>query len=87
MELIFYNSYTGEETVMSKVETVSDITSVINNYCEENNFKSYYLRTWEHEGNLVIDYGSHVNFFVVKPCTFDKWINMNNNEFTEENND
>lgn len=87
MKIVLYNPPTGKETVMSEVETISDITGVINNYCEENNFKSYYLRTWEHDGNLFIDYGSYVNYFVVKPCTFDKWISMNNDEFAEENYD
>lgn len=49
----------------SKENFYQDIFNIIKEYVKENypNFKIYYYRIFEHESQIIIDYGSHINFF------------------------
>jgi len=41
--------------------------NVINAYIEQINIKPKYYRMWrEEDGDIVMDYGSHTNFFYLK---------------------
>ncbi len=76
MELCFYTIRDDEEKFILEVNTCSDINKAIDDFCEEHNFESYYTRCWEHEGKIIIDFGSHISFFIVKPCTWQQWLDM-----------
>lgn len=87
MKLYFYTIGDDEEKLVANVDNVSDINNVINDFCEKHNFESYYTRTWEHEGKIVIDFGSHINFFIVKPCTWQQWLDMCEDKKSKESYD
>lgn len=53
----------GKNTLISEVNTWQQAVKCMNNYLKEINFKSYYMRFWIENNILVIDYGSHSNFF------------------------
>lgn len=76
MQLYYFTMGDNKEELVAKVDNVSDVNNVINNFCEEHNFKSYYTRCWEHEDKIIIDFGSHISFFIVKPCTWQQWLDM-----------
>jgi hypothetical protein len=62
MKLYFENSY-GEERVIAEVVNEEEAYKEINKFCEERNFKIYYIRTWMSNGRKKYDVGSHTEFF------------------------
>ena len=86
MTLIFQNS-AKEERIIAEVETVTKAFEEINKFCEERNYKIPYTRAWEVQGRMHIDVGSHTEFFILEPCTFEDWLRMCNEEYNEENYD
>lgn len=62
MKLIFENSY-GEERVIAEVHSEEEAYKEINKFCDERNFKIYYVRTWAENGRKKYDVGSHTEFF------------------------
>ena len=39
---------------------------VINKFMDDHNFKCYYIRTWKHDDETMLDVGSHTEFFIFK---------------------
>lgn len=39
----------------------------MNEFCDERNFKIYYVRSWNEPGRTVFDVGSHTEFFHLVP--------------------
>lgn len=63
MKLYFENSR-KERRLIAEPNIEDDVTKIINDFCEERNFKVYYIRTWVNgEGLRVYDCGSHFEFF------------------------
>lgn len=63
MKLYFENSY-GERRVIAEPETEDEAMKEIYKFCEDRNFKIYYVRTWiESNGLKVYDCGSWFEFF------------------------
>ena len=63
MKLYFENSR-GQRMVIAEPKTEKEAWKEINNFCEERNFKIYYVREWKTEdGANVYDVGSHTEFF------------------------
>lgn len=63
MKLYFENSY-KERRIIAEPKMENDATKIINEFCEERNFKIHYIRTWvDGEGLRVYDVGSHTEFF------------------------
>lgn len=63
MKLYFENSR-GQRRVIAEPKTEKEAWKEINNFCEERNFKIYYVREWKAEdGANVYDVGSHTEFF------------------------
>ena len=64
MKLYFENSY-GERRIIAEPNTEEEITKEIYKFCEDRNFKIYYVRTWRNEEGLkVYDVGSWSEFFL-----------------------
>lgn len=62
--------YLNSNNTLTKLTTLStdkQIFQYINQYLKDHNFKSYYMRFWNRDNQTYIDYGSHVDFFVVEP--------------------
>lgn len=63
MKLYFENSR-GQRRVIAEPKTENEAWKEIHNFCEERNFKIYYVREWKTEDGLkVYDVGSHSEFF------------------------
>lgn len=62
MKLIFENSY-GKERVIAEPKNEEEAFEAIHTFCDERNFRIYYIRTWEHDGRKTFDVGSHTEFF------------------------
>ena len=62
MKLYFENSQ-GIERVIAEVVNEEEAYKEINKFCEERNFKIYYVRTWMSNGRKKYDVGSHTEFF------------------------
>lgn len=63
--LFFLNS-NGEAIFLCNVCDNKQAFLRINDFLEKHNFKSYYVRTWEENGELWIDVGSHTEFFILR---------------------
>ena len=63
MKLYFKNSK-GDKRLIAEPKTREDAWEYIHVFCEERNFKIYYVRTWNTpDGAEVYDVGSHTEFF------------------------
>ena len=65
MELYFKNCR-GEERLIAECETVQETHKEIKKFLDEREYVSHYSRSWGNEENVMIDVGSHSEFFVVK---------------------
>lgn len=64
MKLYFENSR-GKRRVIAEPETEEAAMKEIYKFCEDRNFKIYYVRTWEDAECLKwYDVGSHTEFFI-----------------------
>ncbi len=69
-ELYFENHY-GERKVIANCDNQEQVYREINKFVDEcnkkrrdgKNFKSHYIRTWESDGEIHYDIGSHDEFF------------------------
>lgn len=65
MELIFKDSM-GNRRVIASPENMDDVYKEINKFCDERNFKIYYIRTWTMDDVTHFDVGSHTEHFELK---------------------
>ena len=64
MKLYFENSR-GLRRLIGEPKTSDESWKMIHNFCEERNFKIYYVRYWMSEnGEKHYDVGSHTEFFI-----------------------
>lgn len=65
MKLYFENSI-GQRRVIANPQTENEAYEIIDEFCEERNFKIYYIRTWRDDNGLkIFDVGSHTEFFIL----------------------
>lgn len=63
MKLYFENSW-GERRIIAEPKAEEEVMKEINKFCDDRNFKIYYVRTWVNSEDLkVYDVGSHSEFF------------------------
>ena len=66
MKLYFENSK-GERKLIAEPTTEEEANKEIHKFCEERNFKIYYIRTWRDSNSLkVFDVGSWSEFFLLE---------------------
>ena len=67
---LYYSTSEGE-TFLLESDNYQEINKYIYSYVSDVlKFKSYYMRKWmADETTAIVDYGSHVNFFVIKDAT------------------
>ena len=64
MKLYFQNS-NGNEKLIAEVHSENEAYQKIKEFCEERDFKIYYVRTWmKNNCEKVYDVGSHSEFFI-----------------------
>lgn len=65
MKLYFENS-NGERRVVAEPQTEQEAMKEIYKFCDDRNFKIYYVRSWRNEDGLkVYDVGSWSEFFLL----------------------
>lgn len=64
MILYFENRY-GQRRVIGCPATIEGARRVIQDFLDAHNYKSYYTREWEENGEHYFDVGSHVEMFVM----------------------
>lgn len=66
MKLYFENSY-GERRVIAEPKTEETAMEAIHTFCDERNFRIYYVRSWmTPDGLKVYDVGSHTECFFLE---------------------
>lgn len=65
MKLYFRNSR-NQERLLSEPPTIEDMWNDINLFMNEHKFKSYYQQICDNGERLIIDVGSHTEFFEVE---------------------
>jgi hypothetical protein len=66
MKLYFENSY-GERRIIAEPETEELAMEAIHTFCDERNFRIYYVRSWvTEEGLKKFDVGSWSEFFYLE---------------------
>lgn len=65
MKLIFQNSK-GEERVIAEPESEKEAMEYIYRFCEERNFRIYYVRSWMSGNRKKYDVGSWSEFFFLE---------------------
>lgn len=66
MKLYFKNS-SGERRIIAEPETEQEAMEEIHKFCNDRNFKIYYIRTWMlPDGLKKFDVGSHSEFFYLE---------------------
>lgn len=74
MKLFFQNSE-GEERLIAEPSNREEVIKEINKFLDDHNFKSYYTRVWEANDRLILDVGSHAEFFILEGMDFEEWSN------------
>nr|DAQ07445.1 MAG TPA: hypothetical protein [Caudoviricetes sp.] len=62
MKLVFQAS-SGAERTIAYVNDDDEVMGEIKRFCQERDFKIPYTRTWEKDGVVTFDVGSHTEFF------------------------
>lgn len=62
MKLYFKNSY-GEERVIANPKNEEEAIEAIHAFCDERNFRIYYIRSWMSGNRKKYDCGSWSEFF------------------------
>ena len=66
MKLYFENSR-GERRIIAEPKTEEEAMKEINKFCDDRNFKIYYVRCWmTPDGLKKLDVGSHSEFFYLE---------------------
>jgi hypothetical protein len=73
LKLYFKNSQ-GKERLIVECETLEEIHEAISDFLDEHNFKCYYTRSWEQDGRIKIDVGSHTEFFFIDGITYEDYL-------------
>lgn len=66
-EIAKINDLHNDGTPKSDQEIMSEAQKLIHAFCDERNFKIYYVRVWNADGKTVFDVGSHTEFFHLIP--------------------
>ena len=66
MKLYFQNSY-GKRRIIAEPQTEEAAMEAIHTFCDERDFKIYYIRSWmTPDGLKKFDVGSHSEFFYLE---------------------
>lgn len=65
MNVYFENSEGNKRIIGENISTHEDAYKCINEFLDDHNFKSYYMRTWYDGNYTIVDVGSHTEFFLV----------------------
>ena len=61
---VYFKRTNGEIILLECSVTEDDARLVMRHFLDEHNYKSYYTRSWEHNGLKWYDVGSWTEFFI-----------------------
>ena len=61
----YFERSNGERVLLAESVDKEAAFSIMKNFLDDHNYKSYYTRTWEEGNELWIDVGSHTEFFIL----------------------
>ena len=68
---LYFNDSKGKLRLLEPRVTKDEAITIINRFCTEREFKIYYYRSWEKDGIVWFDVGSHTEFFHWRPLIVD----------------
>ena len=64
--ILYFENSNRERRVIANPENEQEAINEINKFCEERNFKVYYIRSWRNKDGLkIFDCGSYTEFFLL----------------------
>ena len=64
--ILYFENSSNKRRIIAKPDTEQEAVDEINKFCEERNFKIYYMNIWRNdEGLKVFDVGSWTEFFIL----------------------
>lgn len=66
-EIATIDSFNDKGQAKTDSEILSEAENIIRAVCAEHNFKINYIRVWNRDGVTIFDFGSHSEFFHLKP--------------------
>jgi hypothetical protein len=65
--MLYYEDANRHRTEVGNASTIEEALKQIGEYLKERNFQLCYIRYWmKRDGETVFDFGSHVEFFILK---------------------
>lgn len=61
----YFKRSNGERVLLAENVDLKVANVVMKQFMDDHNFKSYYTRVWEENGELWMDVGSHTEFFIL----------------------
>jgi|GEM_PF-32013 len=65
-QLVYEDKLKDVDVDLGTFDTPEECIQSVNQWWEDNNFKPTYMRMWYTNNSLVIDYGNHLGFYVIK---------------------
>ena len=62
---LYFKDCCGNKRVIAEPKTENEAIDTIQKFCDERNFKIYYMRWWDKNGVRTYDVGSHSEFFLL----------------------
>lgn len=66
---LYFQQANGTRRFLQFCQTEKEAVTAIYEFCKTRNFKIYYTRIWEENGEIWRDVGSHSEFFVLTDVT------------------
>lgn len=68
---LYFRKDCEDKEIPSDIETLQDAFNEIYSYLDIINYKYHkgYIRFWRNDSDLIFDFGSHVDFFIIKDIT------------------
>lgn len=66
MKSIYYIDKLKRKIISGECSSLEDGYRIIDKILKERGYKSYYKRTLEHKDGMLIDFGSHTEFFLIE---------------------
>lgn len=83
MKVLFIDRF-NETRFLKEVTTIKEAYDVITQFCEERKFEIRYFRTWEKDGLMTVDIGSHYEVFHIVGIDNEKELQLAKEWFNEE---
>ena len=71
---VIFENYCFQKTLVAEVESKKDANAAINKTLQERGIRAPYWRLWTENNQIVLDFGSHSEFFYIEGITIEEWF-------------